>query len=139
MLQQEFTQRVGMQVSAEEYAHIEQVYMASDLDKDEFCKQWVKMNKERVAKAKQTAKAVEADMQQREKLWHIVERYGQLSWEKSCNAAEDTLTKTQQQLCESVGIKMNDYRIEPYFGHTVREPKSVSTVIYEIRKYLKAA
>ena len=48
MLQQEFTKRVGLEVSAQEYAHIEQVYMASDLDKDEFCKQWVKMNKERI-------------------------------------------------------------------------------------------
>lgn len=34
MTQQEFEQRVGMSVNATEYASIENVYMASDLDKD---------------------------------------------------------------------------------------------------------
>lgn len=41
-----------MNVSAEEYSHIEAVYMSSDLDKDEFCKLWVKMNHKRVSDAK---------------------------------------------------------------------------------------
>lgn len=33
MTQQEFEQRVGMSVNATEYASIENVYMASDLDR----------------------------------------------------------------------------------------------------------
>lgn len=44
----EFETRTNVAVSAEEYAHIEAVYMASDLDKDEFCAMWRKMNRSRV-------------------------------------------------------------------------------------------
>lgn len=51
MLQHEFESRVKIQVSAQEYAAIEQVYMASDVEKDEFCKLWAKMNRQRIAKA----------------------------------------------------------------------------------------
>ena len=57
MLQQEFENRVGMQVSAKEYAAIEQVYMNSDVDKDEFCKLWAKMNRQRIARFKADKKA----------------------------------------------------------------------------------
>lgn len=56
MTKQEFENRTNVQVSLEEYGHIESVYMASDLDKDEFCKMWRKMNKSRVTKAKEEAK-----------------------------------------------------------------------------------
>ena len=56
MTKQEFENRTNVQVSLEEYGHIEAVYMASDLDKDEFCKMWREMNKSRVNKAKEEAK-----------------------------------------------------------------------------------
>ena len=52
MTQQEFTQRVNVEVSNKEFEAINDVYMNSDLDKDEFCKMWVKMNKTRVQNAK---------------------------------------------------------------------------------------
>lgn len=52
MTKQEFTQRVNVEVSNKEFEAINEVYMNSDLDKDEFCKMWVKMNKTRVEKAK---------------------------------------------------------------------------------------
>ena len=52
MTQQEFTQRVNVEVSNKEFEAINEVYMNSDLDKDEFCKMWVKMNKTRVQNAK---------------------------------------------------------------------------------------
>lgn len=52
MTQQEFTERTMVEVSVEEYSAIETVYMNSDLDKDEFCKMWRKMNKTRVENAK---------------------------------------------------------------------------------------
>ena len=42
MTQVEFTNRTQVEVSAKEYAAIEEVYMNSDLDKDAFCKMWVK-------------------------------------------------------------------------------------------------
>lgn len=138
MLQQEFTKRVGLEVSAQEYAHIEQVYMASDLDKDEFCKQWVKMNKERVAKAKAIAKAVEADLRQREQLWNIVMKFDGLSWEKYNQVAEDAFTETQKKKLANVGITMYKERIDGWTGHRVLDRKSVSSVIYEVKMYLGA-
>ena len=52
MTQQEFTQRVNVEVSNKEFEAINEVYMNSDLDKDEFCKMWVKMNKTCVQNAK---------------------------------------------------------------------------------------
>lgn len=52
MTHKEFTDRVLVNVSEEEYRHIEQVYLCSDLDKDEFCKLWIKMNKGRYEAAK---------------------------------------------------------------------------------------
>ena len=52
MTQQEFTQRVNVEVSNKEFEAINEVYMNSDLDKNEFCKMWVKMNKTRVQNAK---------------------------------------------------------------------------------------
>lgn len=42
-----------MNVTADEFAHINEVYMNSDLDKDEFCKVWAKMNKSRVQRHKE--------------------------------------------------------------------------------------
>lgn len=127
MLQSEFETRVQMRVSEAEYSHINEVYNRSDLDKDEFCKLWVKMNQERVNKARQIAKAVEADLKVREKLWDIVYRFGGISYEESCKLAADVLNKTQQKLIESVGIKIE--RSEVYF-------QTVNSVIWEIKKYL---
>ncbi len=56
MTKQEFEHRTLVNVSFDEYEHIEAIYMASDLDKDEFCRMWCKMNKSRVNKAKEEAK-----------------------------------------------------------------------------------
>lgn len=58
----EFTDRTHVAVSTEEYAHIEAVYMASDLDKDEFCAMWRKMNRSRV----NAAIAAKRDKKQRD-------------------------------------------------------------------------
>lgn len=57
MLQHEFESRVGIEVSTKEYAAIEQVYMSSDVEKDEFCKLWAKMNRQRIARIKAERKA----------------------------------------------------------------------------------
>lgn len=132
MTKQEFTQRVGMQVSAEEYSAIEQVYMASDVEKDEFCKLWVRMNAQRVKAAKELAKQQERERKQHEQLWQIVMKYGGMSFETMQTVASELLAKRQTSLCEAVGIKMES----EYYG---RQDKSLSTVLYEIKKYLKAA
>ena len=71
MTQQEFQERVKMTVSAEEYDAIETVYLTCDLNKDEFCKMWVQMNKSRVERAIKEAKAKEVAQSIKENAWKI--------------------------------------------------------------------
>ena len=52
MTQQEFFNRTGVEVSNNEFFAIHEVYCNSDLDKDDFCKMWCKMNQSRVKAAK---------------------------------------------------------------------------------------
>lgn len=56
MNKQEFESRVLVNVSEVEYEAIEIVYMNSDLEKDEFCKLWCKMNHKRVKAVKDAVK-----------------------------------------------------------------------------------
>lgn len=42
MMRSEFIERTGFEPTAAEYEQIEQEYMGTDIDKDQFCKQWVK-------------------------------------------------------------------------------------------------
>lgn len=119
-----------MQVSAEEYGVIEQVYMASDVDKDEFCKLWVKMNTQRVKAAKVLAAQRERERKQREQLWNIVMTFGGMSYEVMQSQASEQLTIRQQQLLRTVGIQTESDEWNC---------KLLSTVLYEIKKYLKAA
>lgn len=48
----EFVERTGVYVSIAEFDAIVEVYNNSDVDKDEFCKLWAKMNFARVKEAK---------------------------------------------------------------------------------------
>lgn len=42
MMKSEFIERVGFEPTAAEYAEIEAEYMGTDIDKDQFCKEWKK-------------------------------------------------------------------------------------------------
>lgn len=46
MLHQEFEQRTGLKITAEEFEQVHDIYMAcgDDMDKDEFCALWKKRN-----------------------------------------------------------------------------------------------
>lgn len=70
MLKQEFESRVNVEVSAEEYAAIEIVYMNSDLDKDAFCKMWKRINKKHIAELK----AAEAAKLEKEEMDYEIEK-----------------------------------------------------------------
>lgn len=61
----EFIERVGMEVSSSEFEIINNMYMLADVDKDTFCKLWVKMNFNRVA----TYKAKKAKEEKQHKVW----------------------------------------------------------------------
>ena len=49
MLQKEFEERIGRSVSEQEYVEANAVYEAAgDMDKDEFCREWVKIGTSRL-------------------------------------------------------------------------------------------
>lgn len=125
-----------MKVNFKEFEHINEVYMNSDLDKDQFCKLWVKMNQERVNKAKQLQKAIDEDMKQREGLYDIINRDWSAKYEESATLQ---FNDTQKSLLDKVGIRVDEARLNPYTCNTFTYYKRVSEVIYDIKKYLKVA
>ena len=140
MTQQEFTQRVNVEVSNKEFEAINEVYMNSDLDKDEFCKAWMKINAKRVAQAKAEAKAKAEKEAKLEALWNIIMEYGSIatcSNEMHTELAVAILSDKQQETLESLGFDMKE---DWCIGNSNLRPfKRMSTILYEIDKYLKAA
>lgn len=131
MTQQEFQTRVQMTVSCKEFESINEVYMNSNLEKDEFCKAWTRMNLSRVKKAKAEVKAREERMAIREKAWYIFNDISNRSWEFGKKLAINVLTDTQQRFLSSINIDMTVVRYGfNYF-------KTVSDVNLEIKKYLE--
>ena len=74
MTQQEFQERVKMLISAEEFEAVNHVYMLSDLNKDDFCKMWVQMNKSRVERAIREAKANKEEADNKERARRIFDK-----------------------------------------------------------------
>ncbi|MBO5957410.1 MAG: hypothetical protein J6Q39_07640 [Bacteroidales bacterium] len=74
MTQQEFQERVKMPISAEEFEAVNHVYMLSDLNKDDFCKMWVQMNKSRVQQAAKEAKANKEEADNKERARRIFDK-----------------------------------------------------------------
>lgn len=127
MIQQEFEERVIVKVSAKEYEAIETVYMQSDLDKDEFCKLWIKMNKSRVNQAKKD----KVDEDEKEKTRTMLFELSNMPQEKDFSLlADNYYNKKSKKVMESVGITMQDT------SNRVPIFKSVSRVVYEIKQYL---
>ena len=106
MTQSEFTQRTQVAVSYEEFFAIHEVYAASDLDKDEFCKMWCKMNKSRVqaAKAERMIKAKEESY--RNALYKFYERTSDIDmWTPICYVR---MSAYLVQALSYAGIKMEN-------------------------------
>ena len=127
MTKQEFETRTLVKVSDLEFTCIEGVYMCSDVDKDTFCKLWVKMNPTRVEIAKARIEAERNAQRTRDLLWSIV-NYGYTQAEFEADAC-DLLDMDQRDACRKVGIDLFDYT-HPKFC------KSVSDICGEVNKYL---
>lgn len=76
MMYDEFVERTGVYVGIAEFDAIVEVYNNSDVDKDEFCKLWAKMNFARV-KAEKEQKAKEA--KEAKAIEYITKMYNKLS------------------------------------------------------------
>jgi hypothetical protein len=76
MMYSEFVERTGVYVGIAEFDAIVEVYNNSDVDKDEFCKLWAKMNFARV-KAEKEQKA--KDAKEAKAIEYITKMYNKLS------------------------------------------------------------
>lgn len=127
MTQQEFTQRTNVQVSNTEFDAIHEVYMNSDLNKDEFCKMWVKMNKTRVQNAK-----MERMIKQKEEAYRD-------TLHKFYTKTNDS-NEFQTPICY---VKISAYEVQAmsHAGIKVANDngriKFLSDIRYEIGKYLR--
>ena len=129
MTRQEFETRVGMQVDATEYASIENVYMMSDVEKDEFCTLWKKMNYKRVAKANEGQVSKLKEQMKKEQLFNILNK--PYSNNAIGELADNYFNRSEKSLLVSIGITMQEERNGiPYFV-------SVASVLHDVRKYLK--
>ena len=127
MTQQEFTQRVNVEVSNKEFEAINEVYMNSDLDKDEFCKMWVKMNKTRVQNAKVELMIKAKDEAYRDALHKFYTK-------------NDDVNEFMTPICY---VKISTYEVQAmsYAGIKVANEdgraKYLSDIRYEIGKFLR--
>jgi hypothetical protein len=114
MRQFEFEERVKMQVSQKEYEAIETVYLYSDLDKDEFCKMWVKMNKSRVEEAKEAERRRQEMDALIDKTWLVYFKVKNLidadfdKWNDFCFSY---LNKKETELVEKIGVNVTYNRL----------------------------
>lgn len=141
MLQKEFEDRTGVNVSLEEYSAIETVYMASDLDKDDFCKMWCKMNSSRVMKSKSDTKSKEEARKLKDSL---IEIRNKLSSE-ACNVGKLPLTiaflsNKELTLLEKSGIEIQISEKEMLeYGYSYQRFHDISETKYKLEKYLNIA
>lgn len=127
MTKQEFTQRTQVEVSNHEFDAINEVYMHSELDKDEFCKVWCKMNPIRVKNAK-----VEKMLAAREEAYRdaLHKFYTKTSDSNEFNTPISyvKISTYEVQALSHAGIKVGDEN-----GRI----KYLSDIRYEIGKFLR--
>ena len=127
MTQQEFTNRTNVEVSYNEFNAIHEVYMNSDLDKDEFCKMWLKMNKTRVQNAKVERMIKAKDEAYRDALHKFYTK-------------NDDVNEFMTPICY---VKISTYEVQAmsYAGIKVANEdgraKYLSDIRYEIGKFLR--
>jgi hypothetical protein len=131
----EFEERTGViNVSANEFEAIHTVYMASDLDKDEFCKMWCKMNRSRVERAKQESRQAQkyADLFAIEAKFLLMAIKADGKYDNEF--ADNFLTKKEKDLLSEFGIEMQGMNCYPYFKVCSAVADEVSEKLEEIAK-----
>ena len=133
MTKQEFEARVEMKVDEREFDAINVVYMNSDLEKDEFCKMWEKMN------AKRISVYLKAEKEKQEKYEHISFLYSTMcllrnlayksGWDSSC---EKLITNKVCTELEKANIDYMEYN----YIKMQNDFKPVASLVYEIQEYI---
>ena len=133
MTQVEFTNRTQVEVSAKEYAAIEEVYMNSDLDKDAFCKMWVKMNKSRVEAAKEARLEAEIEAACKESAFDLYIRLSNIKEYETLGVSH--LSVEEELFVEnSLGIELQEW--SSLWG--CKMFKTTLTLAYELGIYCGA-
>lgn len=122
MTHKEFTDRVKVEVTAQEFDSINEVYMNSDLDKDAFCRMWVKMNKSRVIEARNRAAELREKQTLKEMAWAMYQRISGME-NTHLAMAYASLIPSQRNFLYGIGIEVN-------------ERTNLTHVWYELGKYL---
>lgn len=125
MTKQEFTERVKVNVSDEEFAAINVVYNVSDLDKDAFCKAWKSMNRSRVEQAQEELKARKAFTRKLERILAITRKLQH----SSIRIASDALSYKDIDFISELGISVYIDR----YGSRV----TTWGLAYDLDKYLQ--
>lgn len=142
MLQKEFEDRTGVTVTTDEYLAIDTVYMASDLDKDEFCKMWCKMNASRIKAAKKSIAEKAAKDKEYKTFRNILSKL-EVKLEKLHHdfCAEpltvNFLSPSEVRFLLSHDIMMNiSYREAVEYGYPVPRHYRISETAWHIKKLL---
>lgn len=136
MTQQEFTERVKVEVSPEEYEAINTVYNNSSLDKDEFCAIWRKMNRTRVQAAAKMREERMTRQQNAATLYSAqmkLQRAIAKKWNADWTAAK--LNKKELEALAKVGIETVWFSHFDYKTHN----KPASNVAYAIKQFFNTA
>lgn len=132
MTQKEFTNRTKVQVTSFEFDAIHICYLASDLDKDEFCKMWCKMNASRVMDAKVAQIEAEREARNRDFAFSIVNRG--YTWAEFNEFADNFFSSYEKDFLRTrLGIEMQGVNSNgvPYF-------RAVSSILADLNNYLAA-
>lgn len=143
MLQSEFYERTGVQVSLKEYQAIEEIYYHFPGDKDDFCKAWCKKNVKRVKEAKAARKAAEKETKKKERLMIVMNRMEKKMMDLRYDVtimplSVEFLSKRDQTFLESLGFRtrISDEDVVRY-GYCYNRFKRIDDTAWELRKYLK--
>ena len=135
MTQKEFQDRVKMQVPAGEYTAIEVVYMNSDLEKDEFCKMWTKMNAKRIAAYQKAEKEKQEKHEHISLLASTRELLRELAYRNGWGASpKQVLTSKVIKALDKADIYITEYN----YVKGCTDLKPISTLVYEINEYINS-
>lgn len=124
MTQQEFFNRTNVKVSNDEFWAINAMYNYCEVDKDEFCKLWCKMNPDRVKRTKKQLKKEKEDAANLD----ILRKYWQ-KWNGKVEHYYDLIVDTD--------ITTKEIKAMSYFGVRFGNAETIGDVLYKVSEAIK--
>lgn len=124
MTQQEFFNRTNVKVSEDEFWAINAMYNYCEVDKDEFCKMWCKMNPDRVKAAKKQSKKAKEDAANLD----ILRKY----WRKWIGNVEHYF-----DLVAYAGITTKEVEAMAYYGIRFGNAETIGDLLQKVSEAIK--